>query len=248
MYRIDELLNIKGLLHSFSTVEEGNMSFKFDSENVVLKRREKFLERLNIDPSLTVAPYLQHTNHVLVVDEKSKGKGILDWRTAPGVDAMITNQRNTFLFMLVADCIPLIVYDSTNQTLGLIHVGWKGAENGIIEKTVRTMNTSYGTLSNNLVAAIGPCIRKDSYRFDDVKDKFGTSLSLWKDYLFKNDDGTTSIDLVSFVKSQLHALDVHDIIDCDIDTAKDVRFYSHYRDLRNLGEDVGRFACTVGLI
>ncbi len=41
MYQIKELLKYKDLQHATSTLEDGNMSFKFDDEKTVFNNRKK---------------------------------------------------------------------------------------------------------------------------------------------------------------------------------------------------------------
>ena len=180
MYVIDKLPNLSSLFHTFSTIDDGNMSFKFDDEAEVKRNRKLFLDKLEISPSDCVAPYLEHTNSVLVVGDKQRGNGILDWRTSPHVDALVTQERDCYLFMLVADCLPIILFDEATNSLGLVHAGWKGVELQIVTKTINKMQVHFGVKSETIVAAIGPCIRPQTYRFEDVVQKMPDRFEVWK--------------------------------------------------------------------
>jgi len=91
-----QLEKMSGLTHVISTREEGNMSFMFDDEEIVKKRRLEFLLKIHIDHKNCVAPYLKHETNILYVDDLQKGNGILDWRTSPHIDALITDKTNIY--------------------------------------------------------------------------------------------------------------------------------------------------------
>jgi len=46
-------------------------------------------------------------------------------------DGLITNIPGRALSIKTADCFPLFLYDPKQQVIGLIHVGWLGANRGI---------------------------------------------------------------------------------------------------------------------
>lgn len=81
-------------------------------------------------------------------------------------DALVTKEKSIILGILTADCAPILFYDPKTSIIGAAHAGWRGALNGIIASTVRKMK-SLGADPSNIVAAIGPCIGKDSYEIDD---------------------------------------------------------------------------------
>ena len=85
----------------------------------------------------------------------------------PG-DAIVTKIKNIGIGILTADCAPILLYDPDKKIIGCIHSGWKGALNGIIKNTINKFK-ELGSKTNNLVAVIGPCIKKENY---DVKIDF----------------------------------------------------------------------------
>jgi len=151
--------------------------------------------------------------------------------------------------MLIADCLPVIIFDPHTKSLGLIHAGWKGTEQLIVAKTIQAMVRQFGSSPEEMIAAVGPSIRTESYRFKDVVQKMPDRISMWNNYLTNNTDGTISIDLISFNIDQMVGSGIarSSIIDSGIDTAVDTRFFSHYRDSRTNEGDCGRFAFVVGM-
>ena len=50
--------------------------------------------------------------------------------------------------------------------MACIHAGWKGALKGIIERTVKILLKK--NKNCELIAAVGPCISKESYEVDKI--------------------------------------------------------------------------------
>ena len=73
----------------------------------------------------------------------------------------------------MADCIPVLLYDSENKALAAIHAGWKGTVRGIVMKTIKKMQLTYGTSLANLYAVIGPGISMKNFEVgNEVYDMF----------------------------------------------------------------------------
>ena len=89
-------------------------------------------------------------------------------------DAMITNKRNIAISILTADCAPILIIEKKQKFVGAIHAGWKGAFKGIVKKTIQLLKKN-GCSEKDMIACIGPCIKKNSY---EVKDDF---FKLFKD-------------------------------------------------------------------
>lgn len=73
-------------------------------------------------------------------------------------DALITQEPSLALTVFSADCGILLLYDPVHQAAGALHAGWRGCAGGIVEKTVRAMESHFGTNPAELLAAVGPCI------------------------------------------------------------------------------------------
>ncbi len=41
-------------------------------------------------------------------------------------DALITDQKNTPIAVLTADCAPILLFDKNTRTIAAIHAGWRG--------------------------------------------------------------------------------------------------------------------------
>ncbi|MBQ7674137.1 MAG: peptidoglycan editing factor PgeF [Alphaproteobacteria bacterium] len=81
-------------------------------------------------------------------------------------DAMVTKEKNIAIGILTADCTPILFFDPVQSVVGAAHAGWRGAVGGVIEATIKSMR-NLGCEPQNIVAAIGPCIGRNSYEIDD---------------------------------------------------------------------------------
>lgn len=110
-----------------------------------------------------------HGVHCVLVTKGHSGMGALSSTVgdeggpvAQG-DAMLTNSPGIVLAISVADCVPVLLYDSENNALGVAHCGWKPAAAGILENLFAAMNTAFGTTPKDVYAGIGPGISADKY-------------------------------------------------------------------------------------
>ncbi len=74
----------------------------------------------------------------------------------PGVDGLISTIPGILLGVLVADCVPLLLYDPANHAAGAIHCGWRSLTGGIVERALASMRETIGTASERVLAALGP--------------------------------------------------------------------------------------------
>lgn len=227
---------------AISNVFDGNMSFKFGEEKEVLKNRKNFLEKNNIPVEKCVGINLAHGSEILTVSQNDAS--LYATKTKEG-DALLTNQKGIFLFMMTADCLPIIIFDPVKEVLALVHCGWKSTEEKIIQKVIQKMMDDYKSEARNVIAVIGPGIHKESYRFPNPIQK---SLPGWKLFLSNADDGQISVDLPGYNVFQLKQSGIlsENIEVSPADTVKDKNYFSHYRSVCT-GEAEGRFCTVVGI-
>ena len=250
MYQIPGLLKFPKLFHAFSTKADGNMAsaisgkiYEFDQ---VVKNRENFLRKVGISIDSCICMWVVHGEEVRIAEKKEAGKSMTDYNNALRLDSLITSEKELYLFLNIADCLPLILFDPVKEVVGVIHAGWKGVDLEIIKKAVRRVNQEYGCKPSDLVVGIGPCARKDSYIKENLNQKNDLR---WQPFLEYIGESKYKIDLVGLCEKQLTESGFLDknIIDCYIDTVKDNRFFSHVRESKLPINQQGRFACVVGI-
>ncbi|NTU42519.1 MAG: peptidoglycan editing factor PgeF [Nitrospirales bacterium] len=108
-------------------------------------------------PSLYL-PVQQHTDRVVIVEND------LNPLVA---DAVITARRDIVVGVRVADCVPLLLFDSRRGVVGAVHAGWRGTAAGILRKTIQAMMDRFLSSPDDILVAIGPAIRGCCYGVGD---------------------------------------------------------------------------------
>lgn len=121
---------------------------------------------LGIDSNRLVMPHQVHDCVVRRIDGPQQG-------VIEGVDAVMTDVPQLCIGVSTADCIPVLLYDSTHRAVSAVHAGWRGTVLRIVQKAVEAMRDTYGTAPADLQAVIGPGISLDSFEVgDEVYDQF----------------------------------------------------------------------------
>jgi YfiH family protein len=121
--------------------------------------RAAFIEAAGFSMADLVISRQTHGTQVAVVNHADRGRGLFPaFDGFPATDAMVTNESYVALGTIVADCVPILLYDPVNHAIGLAHAGWRGTVGRIAAATVRTMAESYGSDPGDLIAGIGPSI------------------------------------------------------------------------------------------
>ena len=82
--------------------------------------------------------------------------------------------------MLTADCCPILIGHKSKKLTGVIHAGWRGVYNGIIENFISKV-TELNYIKKDLIFALGPCIGRNSYEVTkSFKNSFIKKYSLMK--------------------------------------------------------------------
>jgi len=159
-------------LHGESSLVPGTLNLALhvgDDREKVLRNRKKFAEAICVDSSRFTTCAQVHGSRVQVVKENMVGSGALDFRTTvPETDALVTDLPEVPLMLFYADCVPVLLADPVTGVIGLAHAGWRGTAAKIAKKTAIVMADAFGTMPENLLAAIGPSIGACCYEVDDA--------------------------------------------------------------------------------
>lgn len=162
-------------------------------------------------------------------------------------DGLITN-KNIFLGVCTADCLPILLYDTEKKIIAAIHAGWRGLFNGVILNTVAFM-AKIGSDKRRIIVAIGPHIKKCCFEISkELSDNFFNKYK----YLNKKARGKSSHpghEYFSLTEVALNQLNYTSILSSNIDTINictfcNRRFYSYRRD----HNENGRMLSAIGLI
>lgn len=162
-----------------------------------------------------------HTNIVQIIESSTN----FNEKTMPFCDALVTNIPHTILGIYTADCVPILLCDPWAHVIGVAHCGWKGLQSKIIKSTVEAMQNKG---AQKIMAALGPCIRKNFYCVDR---EFLLNFPQDEDCIFEKEE-KFFIDLPALAIKQLKNLKVQDIDDVEINTYEyEDLFFSYRRSL-----------------
>jgi len=142
---------------------------------------------------------LVHGNTAKIVSGQEAGKIV------EKTDGLITADKNLFLTITVADCLPIFIYDPEKEIIGLVHGGWKNLAKNILASVVEKMAENFGSLAKDILVGVGPGISQ--CHFEVKKDLLEEFKSYLKDTLL-NKEGRLFLDLKKIAKIQLINLGV----------------------------------------
>lgn len=77
-------------------------------------------------------------------------------------DGLITDSANLVCAVLTADCLPILLADVDGSRVGAVHAGWRGLQNGIIDKAIalfcRQRSGRAVIAANQVCVWLGPAI------------------------------------------------------------------------------------------
>lgn len=228
MHYISKLLTNRALRHGISTLQEGNMDYRFGVKQEVVKNRSEFLNKTRIPAERSVFIDVQHGTKIIEGTASLAGIGFYSRESALKADAIVTKEKNLALVVLTADCIPAILYDRSKQVLGLAHLSRHNTKEAFAQTLVSFLKREYGVDAQELQVYFGPSIKKNSYILPEFPGGY---------------------DLVADNVNQflLKGVGEKNIFVDQTDTVGSDSFFSHYKTVRDKGIE-GRFATAAMLV
>jgi YfiH family protein len=215
----------------FSSLNMGNI--KYDDPQIVKKNRNLFYNKLDLSEKSIALPVQVHSSNVKIISIPG---------TVPETDALITTEKGLFLSVLTADCLPVFIYAPSNQAVAVIHAGWRGVVQNILEHTLDFLGKHLGAFSHDLYVAIGPGLQKECFEVrSDVFEQFP------EDFLDTHEDSSKRfLNLSGFVNQLLISQNVpaeHIYVNNDCTKCNHEHFFSYRRD----GVKAGRMMGIIGI-
>jgi YfiH family protein len=224
-----------------------------DDRGAVRENRRRVCESLGLD-MLTVSNQT-HGNGVALIDQALAGAGYTSDEDArlklPNTDAMITGLSKVALSILVADCIPILIYDPEVRALGVAHAGRGGIVTDVIGETVAALSSSFGAVPGRMHAHLGPHIGLESYEvgqaeLDEYRSMFPRAPVLARPVSCESRGGAGCIDLGYAARRRLQGagVPVENITRSAVDTYGSAHHFSHRRQthVTDAPNMCGRFA------
>ena len=151
-------------------------------------------------------------------------------------DGHVTAAAGLLLTVTVADCVPVFIADPGARAVGLLHAGWRGTADGILEAGIHAMAGSFGSVPAALAVHLGPAICGGCY---EVGPEVFRSLGE------RPPPGPRPIDLRRVIRARAGAAGVRDdsvTVSGECTLCGDGRYFSHRRG------DTGRQRAYVGIV
>jgi copper oxidase (laccase) domain-containing protein len=209
-----------------SQVCDGNMYIPEDKTNPgVIINRKRFLQKhdLSIEHASRVNIDYTGTDYRRYVEVTSEAKGAsMRGDDIQPADALITREVNHILFLPLADCVGMAVYDPAHQILMLSHVGRHSLEQNGAYTSIKHLVDHYDSEPPKLLVWLTPAPGKAHYPLYAFDER----------------------DFKDVVAEQLHTAGIlpHHITDNPSDSTTDMRYFSHSEFLAGRRTTDGRYA------
>jgi YfiH family protein len=184
------------------------------------KNRDNYFQKEGLLSKKIISAGLENKTNVAIVNTSSL-------EIIQNTDSLVTNEKNIFLSITVADCIPVFFYDRKNKVIAIAHAGWRGIVGGIIKYTVNKIQEVGGSIEN-LYVGLGPGIGACHFEIrEDVLDKF----KKYDKFIVENKN-KIFVDLKGIIRNQLLDLNIknNNIEDDKVCTFDSDKYFSYRRD------------------
>lgn len=216
----------KDVIAAVSSVNDGNMKFGVGDPKKALQNRHVFLEQIGINPNETTLVGITYNTDDFakyrIVTAEDKGVGMQPDMQYEAADALVTRESGHALFLPLADCAGLILYDANQHILMVSHVGRHSAEIDGAAKSVAYLEDNFATNPKNLKVWVSPAVGNATYPIHAKGDK----------------------SLHEVIAEQLAqaGMPSENVEISDVDTAEDENYYSHSQFKVGNRDFDGRFA------
>jgi YfiH family protein len=232
-------------LGGFSSAELAEMNLSFaagEPKEKVMQNRILLAEAFQIPVTNLLFPAQTHSSNLQVVNAETEVDSLKQ------TDALITAEKNLAVAVLVADCVPLLLYDPQHSVVAAVHAGWRGTVQQIVKKTIAKMVEVFGCDPKSILVGIGPSISTKNYEVGpEVLDLVRKNLKHSEQVISNGKKGKGFLDVP---KSNYHQLLESGVLEKNIELADICTFDNpaeFYSSRFASGKVFGRFAGVIGL-
>lgn len=110
-----------------------------DDPEHVIENRRRAAAAVGAGLDDMVFCFQKHADAVTVVGSEHRGTGARSHDEALPCDALVTVSPDVCLVVMVADCVPLVLFDPDAQVLACVHAGWGGTTKGVTPAAIDAM-------------------------------------------------------------------------------------------------------------
>lgn len=183
-------------------------------------------------------------------------------------DAAVATKSGLACTIMVADCLPVLLTDTSGCAVAAAHAGWRGLAGGVLESVVTGFRAlaqegqalsainSIATTKNagvgDLLAWLGPCIGPGAFEVgEEVRNAFCALDAGARLHFIQSSDRKYLADLAGLARRRLAALGISQIYGNDSSDGwctvrQESRFFSHRRDGTRVGSGDGLSVAGTG--
>lgn len=106
----------------------------------------------------------EHTTNI--VDDQTQDQH------SKSYDGQFTKKKGVICTIMTADCMPVFICNQKGSEVALVHAGWKGFSDGIVEKAIGLFSEP----ADQLLVHCGPAISQQHFEIgNEVKEQLGGS-------------------------------------------------------------------------
>lgn len=193
------------LRHGGASGRALNLSFDRGQRAEVLANRQRVLHALGLGHTTLYTVRQVHGNQVCVVDEQATQHGL----HGVEADALVTALPEVPLGVLVADCLPLVLYTLEAPVLALVHAGRMGTYHRIVLRVLEVMHRRFAVAPEQVHAVLGPAIGACCYTLDArAVGPFQGRFPDWENFFTPHGEDRWTMSLTAANAAQLRAAGV----------------------------------------
>ena len=193
--------------------------------------RQLFANAVGFNSKNLIIPEQTHSNNVAFCERKG---------TIPNCDGVFSDSPENVCSIQVADCMPIFFAHTSKLVFGLVHTGWRGLVNGILNKSAFILTEKQYDLMDFEIL-IGPSIQKCCFEVrQDVIGQFDSQ------FITPKSNDKFQVDLQ---KSAYNSLCQLGFDNNKIKIMTDCTFclYTMYHSYRRNGKKAGRMIGLIGV-
>jgi len=201
----------------------------------VLKNREILAKKQDFYIDNLIYMEQTHSNNIQIIEDSLTNK-------IENCDGIITNKPNIPLMVMVADCIPILLYDKVKKVIGAVHAGRNGTFLKIAPKAISIMIEKFNSNPKDIVVSLGASIHDCCYEVGE--DLAQVAIKSFGERYVEKRENSFYLDLQTLNFDQLSSVGVlkEHIMISQTCTCCDNNYFSYRRD-----GVTGRFAGVIKL-
>ena len=152
-----------------------------------------------------------------------------------GLDGHATTDRGILLTVLVADCVPVYLFDPKSGALALLHAGWRGVAAGILEAGIEQLESVGVSGRKDIVMHCGVSICGSCYE---------VGVEVIEAVLGEHRNTAGTLDIRNALAEQAAKLGMRKVTVSPLCTVHDSRLFHSFR---TSGDEAGRMAAYLGM-